>query len=78
MTGQWADPQSHWLRVAKVFGLADLFYALGDTFIAKQLYMYYTSTQVIVYKRPHGSSAPERVEAAQRRYKNTGRYGFPS
>ena len=74
----WADPHSHWLRVAKVFGLADLFFKLGDTFTAKQLYMYYTSTRVIVYKRPHGRSAPERVEAAQRRYKNTGRYGFQS
>ena len=60
----WADPQSHWLRVAKVFGLADLFCALGDTFTAKLLYMYYTSTRIIVYKRPHGRSDPVRVEAA--------------
>ena len=73
-----ADPHSHWLRVAKVFGLADLFFKLVDTFTAKQLYMSYTSTRVIVYKRPHGRSAPERVEAAQQRYKNTGRYGHQS
>ena len=60
----WANPNCHWLRVAKVFGLADLFCALGDTFTAKLLYMYYTSTRIIVYKRPHGRSDPVRVEAA--------------
>ena len=65
----------HRYRHARVCGLADLFCHLGQRFSAEALYLYYLSLPVIVHKRLHGKSAPERQHAALKRYDNTGYYG---
>ena len=54
------DDDKHWQRVAKCFGLAELFWRFGNQFTAKQLYKYYVSV---------------RVEAAKQRKGKTGRWG---
>ena len=72
----WHDDAKHWFRQAKCFGLAEVFHRFGDRYTAKQLYRYYTAATILVHKRVHGKSAPERTEAAQQRHRATGRYGF--
>ena len=70
------DPSvGHWYREASVCGLADLFKKFGDTFSARAIYMYYLSFTPIVYRRPHGKSAPERKVAAWERFRETGHCG---
>ena len=71
-----ADSNVHWLRVARVCGLADLFAQFGSRFHAKDIYEYYISLSIIVHKRERGKSAIERQAAAQQRHRDTGRYGF--
>ena len=59
-------------------GLAEVFCVFGDRYTAKQLYGYYLAARILVHKRAHGKSA-HRFRwplAAQKRYKDTGRYGF--
>ena len=70
------DSNVHWLRVARVCGLADLFAQFGSHFHAKDIYEYYISLSIIVHKRERGKSAVERQAAAQQRHRDTGRYGF--
>ena len=70
------DDTKHWRRQAQIYGLAELFHRFGDRYTAKQLYRYYLAARILVHKRLHGKSAPERVEAAQQRFRATGRYGF--
>ena len=72
------DDDKHWKREAWCFGLAEVFARFGDRYTTKQLYQYYLAARILVHKRVHGKSAPERTEAAQRRYRATGRYGFSS
>ena len=69
------DDTKHWMREAACFGLAEVFARFGDRYTTKQLYRYYLAARILVHKRVHGKSAPERTEAAQRRYRATGRYG---
>ena len=70
------DDDKHWKREARCYGLAEVFARFGDRYTTKQLYRYYLSARILVHKRVHGKSAPERQAAAQQRYKATGRYGF--
>ena len=70
------DARRHWRREARCFGLAELFHQFRDRYTAKQLYRFFTSCRILVHKRVHGKSAPERRAAAQMRYQTTGRYGF--
>ena len=72
------DDDKHWKREAWCFGLAEVFARFGDRYTTKQLYQYYLAARILAHKRVHGKSAPERTEAAQRRYRATGRYGFSS
>ena len=72
------DNAKHWRREAWCYGLAEVLARFGDRYTAKQLYRYYLAARILVHKRVHGKSAPERTEAAQRRYRATGRYGFSS
>ena len=72
----WDDDAKHWKREASCFGLAEMFARFGARYTAKHLYRYYLAARILVHKRVHGKSAPERTEAAQKRYKATGRYGF--
>ena len=69
------DQSMHWLREAAVCGLADLFAQFGDTWAAHDIYGYYTTMNVIVHKREHGVSAPERRKAAHERFRDTGYWG---
>ena len=71
----WHDDAKHWWREARCYGLAEVFAEFGHRYTAKQLYRYYLAARILVHKRVHGKSAPERTEAAQRRYRETGRYG---
>ena len=70
------DDDKHLKREARCYGLAEVFAIFGDRYTTKQLYRYYLSARILVHKRVHGKSAPERQAAAQQRYKATGRYGF--
>ena len=72
------DDAKHWKREAWCCGLAEVFARFGDRYTTKQLYQYYLAATILVHKRVHGKSAPERVEAAQRRHRATGRWGFPA
>ena len=72
----WIDDAKHWKREARCYGLAEVFASFGDRYTAKQLYRYYLAARILVHKRAHGKSAPERSAAAQLRYRATGRYGF--
>ena len=45
------------IRVARVFGLADLFAAFGASYTAKELYEYYESRRVIAARRSRGQRA---------------------
>ena len=74
----WNDDNKHWRREARCYGLAEVFATFGDRYTAKQLYQYYLAAKILVHKREHGKSAPERVTAAQARHKATGRWGFGS
>ena len=70
------DDAKHWRRVARCYGLPELFHVFGERYMAKQLYRYYLAARILIHKRVHGKSAPERTEAAQESYRATGRYGF--
>ena len=70
------DDAKHLWREARVLGLAEVFAKFGDRYTAKQLYQHYLASSILVHKREHGESAPERRAAAQERYKETGYYGF--
>ena len=72
------DDAKHWMREAACFGLAEVFARFGDRYTTKQLYQYYLAARILVHKRAHGKSALERTEAAQRRHRATGRWGFPA
>lgn len=72
---QTRDQSMHWRREAAVCGLADLFAQFGDTWAAHDIYKYYTTMLVIVHKREHGKSAPERRTAAHERFRDTGYWG---
>ena len=72
---QTRDQSMHWRREAAVCGLADLFAQFGDTWAAHDIYGYYTTMHVIVHKREHGVSAPERRKAAHERFRASGRWG---
>ena len=72
----WDDDAKHWRREARAFGLAELFDRFGDRYTSTQLCRFYRACRILVHKREHGKSAPERVHAAQTRYKGTQRYGF--
>ena len=61
----WHDDAKHWWRKARCYGLAEVFARFGDRYTAKQLYRYYLAARILVHKRVHGKSAPERTEAAQ-------------
>ena len=74
----WHDDAKHWKREATCFGLAEVFARFGDRYTAKQLYRYYLAARILVHKRAHGKSALERTEAAQRRHRASGRWGFPT
>ena len=76
VNSDWYDDDKHYKREASCFGLAELFGRFGHQYTAKQLYRYYLAARILVQKRAHGKSAPERQAAAQQRYKATGRYGF--
>ena len=60
-------PQLRWDNFLEVFR------NFGDRYRAKQLYRYYLAARILVHKRVHGKSAPERTEAAQQRYRATWR-----
>ena len=66
----------HWLRMATVTGLPELFSSFGHLASARELYEWWGQARVIVHKRQHGASHPARREAARRRYAETGRWGF--
>ena len=67
----------HWQHTALSIGRGtEVFARFGDRYTAKQLYRYYLAARILVHKRVHGKSAPERTEAAQESYRATGRYGF--
>ena len=70
------DDAKHLWREARVFGLAEVFAKFGDRYTAKQLYRHYLASRILVHKREHGASAPDRRAAALERCKATGYYGF--
>ena len=45
------------VRVANVFGLADLFFAFGEHFTAAELYHYYKKCRIIAFRKDRGSRA---------------------
>ena len=55
--GSWNLEGEMELRVANVFGLADLFVAFGDHFTAAELYQYYKTCRVIALRKERGSRA---------------------
>ena len=55
--GSWGRRGELEIRVARVFGLADLFAAFGASYTAKELYEYYESRRVIAARRPRGQRA---------------------
>ena len=50
-TGSTTSTGEAEVRLAKVYGLADLFYKFGAKYTAAELYSYYTSCKVIAKKR---------------------------
>ena len=49
--GSWGKTGESEIRVARVFGLADLFLALGASFTAAELYEYYKMCRVVIAVR---------------------------
>ena len=49
--GSWGKTGESEIRVARVFGLADLFLALGASFTAAELYEYYKMCRVVIVVR---------------------------
>ena len=47
------------VRQARVFGIADLFWAFGESFSAAELYGYYTTCRVVAMRRERGQRAWE-------------------
>ena len=55
--GSWGKTGELEIRVARVFGIADLFLALGEDFTAAELYQYYQTCRVIATRRSRGQKA---------------------
>ena len=55
--GSWGKTGELEIRVARVFGLADLFLALGEDFTAAGLYQYYQTCRFIATRRSRGQKA---------------------
>jgi len=72
-----ANTKIHYRRKARVCGLADLFWEFGSKWTAKEIIEYYETLRIFAHKQEHGKSAPERRMAAQQRWRESGRYGFP-
>ena len=49
--GKPGDTGGHSVRVATVFGLADLFFDYGEAHSAAELYQFYTQLRVFAYRR---------------------------
>ena len=60
-SGSWygSSPRSGTIeiRIARVFGLADLFAALGESFTAAELYTYYNTCRIIAKRQKRGQQA---------------------
>ena len=55
--GSWGKRGELEIRQARVFGLADLFLAFGESYTAVVLYKYYTTCRVIAMRRSRGQRA---------------------
>ena len=55
--GSWGRRGELEVRRARVFGLADLFLAFGESYTAAELYEYYTTCRVIAMMRSRGQRA---------------------
>ena len=72
----WCNRNNHYVRDAKCFGLAELFFEFGDKYTAKALYRYYLSTTILAHKRVHSNSKSVKSTAASHQRKTwTGKWG---
>ena len=55
--GSWSPRGELEVRKARVFGLADLFFAFGESYTAAELYEFYTTCRVIARRRTRGQRA---------------------
>ena len=71
-----AAKRGHYELLATVIGLPELFQRFGHMATARELYEWWGHARVLVHKRVHGASNPPRREAARRRHRETGRWGW--
>ena len=57
VAGSWGRRGDVEIRHGRVFGLADLFLAFGDTYTAAELYEYYTHCRISAMRQQRGQRA---------------------